>query len=201
MRQQIRSGGVSPARVSTEKVINQFLNSLPKVNSILDVGSKKQRYEGLLGSSTYCCVDITPSPNVDFVCDAHDLPFADNSFDLVLLIEVLEHLENPQKALDEIYRVLRSDGNLILSTRFIFPYHGDPKDFFRFTPEGLSTLMKGFDETTISPAGNVLVSLSMIFLHLLPEPLRKHRLFSWIGYLPTSSRTRFACGYVVKARK
>jgi ubiquinone/menaquinone biosynthesis C-methylase UbiE len=47
------------------------------------------------------------------------MPFSDNSYDLVFLIEVLEHVHNPQKALSEIYRVLKPGGTLIFSVPFI----------------------------------------------------------------------------------
>lgn len=48
--------------------------------------------------------------------DAHSLSFADNSFDLVLFIETIEHLSNPDKAMSEISRVLRNDGRAIIAT-------------------------------------------------------------------------------------
>ena len=51
---------------------------------------------------------------IKFVCaDVHDLPFENNSFEIVTAIETLEHLENPKKALDEIRRVLKPEGHLM----------------------------------------------------------------------------------------
>ncbi len=51
-----------------------------------------------------------------FRIDAHYLPFVDESFDVVIITEVLEHLFSPYRALEEIHRVLKPDGVLILST-------------------------------------------------------------------------------------
>jgi len=55
--------------------------------------------------------------------DAHNLPFKNNSFDLVICTEVLEHVVNPEKVLGEIKRVLTNDGIAIVemdSGNFIF---------------------------------------------------------------------------------
>jgi SAM-dependent methyltransferase len=63
----------------------------------------------------------------------------------VLCTEVLEHLPEPQKAVDEIFRVLKPGGTLLLTTRFLFPIHDAPHDYFRFTKYGLRYLLRGFE--------------------------------------------------------
>lgn len=69
------------------------------------------------------------------------LAFEDESFDYVLSDQVLEHIEgNPQKAINESYRVLRPGGIAIHTTCFVNPVHGVPKNFWRFTPDALSLL-------------------------------------------------------------
>lgn len=45
-----------------------------------------------------------------------NIPFVDNTFDYVLSSEVIEHVTNPKQALHEMYRVLRKDGVLVIST-------------------------------------------------------------------------------------
>lgn len=90
-------------------------------------------------------LDTRPSPSVDIVGDAHDIPLPDNQFDVVLCTEVLEHLHTPQKALDEMRRVLKPGGALILTTRFISPLHDAPGDYFRFTKYGLRHLLREWD--------------------------------------------------------
>lgn len=72
-----------------------------------------------------------------------DLPFEDGEFDAVISDQVLEHVEgNPQHAIDETLRVLKPGGVLVHATCFINPIHGAPSDFWRFTPDGLSLLVK-----------------------------------------------------------
>ncbi|MDD5634514.1 MAG: class I SAM-dependent methyltransferase [Candidatus Omnitrophica bacterium] len=74
-----------------------------------------------------------------------DLPFDDNFFDYAGVDEVIEHVEaNPQDAVDEIYRVLKPGGVAIFTTCLIHPVHGEPKDFWRFTPDALALLSRKF---------------------------------------------------------
>ena len=201
MIKYIKSGGKSPARIATERVINRFLNDMSKTDTILDVGAKNYSQRNLLDNSYYVTCDISSSQNIDVVSDIQNLSFYDNSFDLILCIEVLEHVEKPAIAINELHRVLKESGIVLLSTRFIFPLHPDPKDYYRFTPDSLKELFYKFKNIEIKPAGGLFVSLLMLILHSLPEFAQKHRLFSWAGLVPTNDQTRFACGYVIKATK
>ncbi len=198
---RINSGGLSPARVATEIVVNRILKTKTKKDSILDIGSKKNIQRNLLANSKYVTLDLIKNEEIDVVCDAHNLPFDNGSFDFIMCQEVLEHLENPQLAINEMYRVLKFGGEVILTTRFIFPLHADPYDFYRFTDDGLKKLFEQFKLVNVYPAGGLLVSITMLLIHAVPEWFRKHRLFAWIGKIPVKNNTRFACGYVVEATK
>ena len=63
-------------------------------------------------------LDIDPARKPDLVGDIYHLPFPDGSFPVVVMIEVLEHLQEPARALEEVARVLKPGGKLILTTRF-----------------------------------------------------------------------------------
>ncbi len=78
--------------------------------------------------------------------DIHKLPYDDEEFDFVLTDQVLEHVENPFLAVDEMHRVLKFDGYMILTTCLMTPVHKMPTDFWRFTPDGLNVLCKKFDK-------------------------------------------------------
>lgn len=69
--------------------------------------------------------------------DAQTLPFADGCMDSVALLDVLEHLPEPERALAEIARVLRPGGTLLLQVPFLYPVHDAPYDFRRWTRHGL----------------------------------------------------------------
>jgi SAM-dependent methyltransferase len=77
----------------------------------------------------------------DVYGDAQILPFADNSVDAVLLLDVLEHLPCPDKSFSEIARVLKPKGTFVLKVPFIYPIHDAPLDFQRWTKYGLQQLV------------------------------------------------------------
>ena len=108
---------------------------------ILDIGgSFRDRKEMLFDLGSISTLDIEPGPGIDLVGDAHKLPLTDNSFDLVALFMVLEHLEEPGVALKEIARVLKPQGLLLLTTVQYWHNHPCPKDYYRYTRTGLEYL-------------------------------------------------------------
>lgn len=78
--------------------------------------------------------------------DMQNLSYEDNSFDFMISDQVIEHLEDPKKAIKESYRVLKKGGIAIHTTCFINYIHRCPKDFWRFSPEALRELCKDFSE-------------------------------------------------------
>lgn len=77
--------------------------------------------------------------------DALALPFRDDTFDLVLSQATLEHVTDPQQAVDEMTRVLRPGGRLYIEVAFMQPLHQDPWHYFNVTPHGLDHLCRGLD--------------------------------------------------------
>ena len=67
--------------------------------------------------------------------DMQNLPYDDNSFNFVISDQIIEHLEDPKKAIDESYRVLKNGGTAIHTTCFINAIHHYPKDFWRFSTD------------------------------------------------------------------
>jgi SAM-dependent methyltransferase len=85
------------------------------------------------------------------VGDARFLPFVDGSFDGIICNEVLEHVFEKEKVLDEIRRVLRPGGWIILTAPMSWGLHYEPYDFWRFTPYSLRRLLedRGFQVVRI----------------------------------------------------
>jgi ubiquinone/menaquinone biosynthesis C-methylase UbiE len=75
-----------------------------------------------------------------------NLPFQDALFDFVISDQVLEHIDEPQKAISESLRVLKIGGIAIHTTCFMNYIHPDPKDLWRFTPAALRYLCREFSE-------------------------------------------------------
>src|SRR4051794_21520287 len=107
----------------------------------LDVGGGRGELEAPLRQRgwTYVNVDIGVATGPRAVVgDAGRLPFRDGSFGLVASNDSLEPFAAPARALGEIRRVLRPDGQLVAWVPFLHPFHGD--DFYRYTPVGLQFL-------------------------------------------------------------
>ena len=97
--------------------------------------------------------DVYPSPNIALICDGHKLPFADASFDAVVIQAVLEHVVSPDRVAAEVHRVLRRAGLVYAETPFMQQVHEGAYDFTRFTLSGHRWLFRGFEEID---AGSVL---------------------------------------------
>ena len=74
---------------------------------------------------------------IDYADDIHDLQFADGTFDIVVCNAILEHVEDPQRAIRELRRVLKIGGRIWVEVPFLFPYHPAPEDYWRVTLSGL----------------------------------------------------------------
>jgi SAM-dependent methyltransferase len=79
--------------------------------------------------------------NIDIYSPLHQIPVQSNFFDAILCIAVLEHVENPEEVVPELYRVLKPGGHLILEVPFLQPEHKVPTDFQRYTKDGLVRLV------------------------------------------------------------
>lgn len=90
--------------------------------------------------------DVYFGPRTAVVCDAHDLPFKDNSFDGLVIQAVLEHVVDPYRCVGEIYRVLKPDGLVYAETPFMQQVHLGKYDFTRFTYLGHRRLFRKFAE-------------------------------------------------------
>jgi len=88
----------------------------------------------------YVNLDLFAVPGVDVAADAEHLPFPPEVFERVECDAVLEHVRNPDRVMSEIRRVLKPGGYAHLVTPFCHPFHEYPKDFRRFTIDGLKQL-------------------------------------------------------------
>jgi len=88
----------------------------------------------------YVNLDLFPMPGVDVVGDAEQLPFRAGMFQRVECDAVLEHVRNPRLVMEEIVRVLAPGGYAHLVTPFCHPFHEYPKDYQRFTLDGLKEI-------------------------------------------------------------
>jgi SAM-dependent methyltransferase len=81
---------------------------------------------------------------VDVVLDLHDLQVMDAAVGTALMIDTLEHVEYPHRAMAEVHRVLAEDGVVFMTSVMRFPIHDHPHDYWRFTPDAFRSLLKDF---------------------------------------------------------
>lgn len=148
----------------TRVTLDRFILSHAGDGLTLDLGAQNGPYAASFPRRI--ALDLHPAAHLHLRGDAHTLPFADDSFDTVLCTEVLEHLVEPQRAIDEIFRVLKPGGTLLLTTRFLFPIHDAPHDYFRFTKYGLRYLLRRFEELRIEDETDAVGALAVLVQRL-----------------------------------
>lgn len=82
-------------------------------------------------------IDLFAFPEVDVVADCTRLPYKSGTLDGAISSAVFEHIENPEKVMAEIHRVLKPGGFILTGVPFMQGYHGSPSDFTRWTTLGL----------------------------------------------------------------
>jgi len=120
---------------------------------LLDFGCGSKPYKELFDVQEYIGLDIRESGHyhkseqVDVYYDGKTIPFDDNHFDSIFSSEVLEHVFNLEQILDELHRVTKPGGHLLITLPFVWEEHEIPFDFARYTSFGIDYLLKktGFE--------------------------------------------------------
>ena len=126
---------------------------------------------------------------VDLVGTAYSIPQEDGFFDTALCTAVLEHLEEPEQALRECYRVLKSQGIAIYIVPFIWHLHEEPRDFYRFSKYGLRYLFDkvGFEIVELKALSGFWVTFGQLMVYNMYRfnrgPLKWFRIIEAIGLL------------------
>lgn len=121
--------------------IKEFVSNVAENEIIVELGCGNRRLVPNIIN-----VDLFPFPNVDMTMDIHHTGFRSNSIDYIVLDCVLEHVSEPQKVIDEAYRILKEGGKIICTAPWIFPYHGYPKNFYNISKDGHKLLFSTFSK-------------------------------------------------------
>jgi SAM-dependent methyltransferase len=114
---------------------------------LLDVGCGTKPYKEMFNVASYTGLDIASQTNreigiADDFYDGKRFPYQDSLFDSVLCNQVLEHVFNPDEFLTEINRVLKPEGQLLLTVPFVWDEHEQPFDYARYSSFGLRALLE-----------------------------------------------------------
>lgn len=116
---------------------------------IIELGGSNTLIQHMFNSEGY---SVAPNyPEVD-VTDLKN--YADNTYDFVIMDQVLEHVSNPYKAVSEAHRILKKGGWFINTTPFLIEIHEVPVDFWRFTGDALRELTQQFADVEVNSWGN-----------------------------------------------
>ena len=211
----------SPATYSGYQAIAPAIRRYVR-GKFIDIGCGDMPYKNLILDEVtqYDTLDIERRvQEVKFIGDIQDMNIiSDNSYDSAMCLAVLEHVQNPFRAIVEIHRILKKGGVLILSVPHLSRLHEEPKDFFRYTKYGLQFLLEsaGFNILGITPEAGIFSFLghqfSTIFVCLFWHiPILKRIVFfvnQWLCvrlcYLLDKvfdKRKIFALGYTCVAQK
>jgi ubiquinone/menaquinone biosynthesis C-methylase UbiE len=142
---------------------------------LLDIGCGEKPYAKMLKPyvAEHVGVDhegtLHDKSNIDRFGSAYEIPAEDNEFDSVICTSVLEHLEEPDKAIAECNRVLKTGGVAIYATDLFWHLHEEPRDFYRYTKYGLRYLFEknGFEVLELIPLSGFCVTFGQELVYYL----------------------------------
>jgi SAM-dependent methyltransferase len=158
-------------RASIYRFVAEQARLLPPDTRVLDIGAGEAPYRELFLEQRYVTLDRADTPHsgeVDIHGDADSIPVGDDSFDVVVCTQVLEHVPQPSAALREFRRVLRSGGVLIATVPFVWEEHETPYDYYRYTRYGIKHLAQsaGFSDVVVKPRTDCFTTLAQLLLNV-----------------------------------
>ena len=179
------------ARTELSRILKSLIVSI-NCEKILDVGCGSMPYRKLFNSySVYHGLEFAKESSdlktkATHFYDGTFFPYKDETYNVVLCSQVLEHSFSPKILLTEIFRVLEVKGTLCLTIPFLWPEHEQPYDSQRFTSFGLINILKGVGFNVVSvkktnPGLTALIQLTIEWLESLGRKLIKGKftLLTW----------------------
>jgi len=167
-------------------VRNRLLKGISKYatdlkGDLLDFGCGSKPYRDLFTVNSYTGVDIEnpghshANEQIDFYYDGKKLPFEEKRFDSVFTTEVFEHVFNLPEILPDINRVMKINGQILITCPFAICEHEQPNDFARYSSFALKDIMKknGFEVVRFEKLGNsveTVTQLWIMYLHINIHP-------------------------------
>lgn len=161
-----------------DSAVTRFAEGLASGVLLLDVGAGSGHYRDAFSKQFYLAIDRgyeqKDLAGLSTVADIHAIPFARNSIDAAICLEVLEHVMDPDSVLEEIFRVLKPGGLAMISTPFCVGVHMQPYDYFRYTQFALSEKIRraGFELVSIQPRGGFFTLLASLIARFPDELFR-----------------------------
>ncbi len=147
-------------RILIKEFVNIIAKNLSTPEPIFEFGalqiSTQEEFaniRSLFPDKEYIGCDMREGPGVDKVLNLHNIELPSESVGTVIILDTLEHVEFPRKAIEEAHRILKADGILVITSVMYFPIHNYPADYWRYTPEAFKSLLKPFKSSFVDFAG------------------------------------------------
>jgi SAM-dependent methyltransferase len=133
--------------------------AIPLSGPVLEIGAARIA-EGVEGDlrpllpKAYLGLDMREEQGVNVIGNAERLPLAEGGLGTIVTVATMEHISDPIRTAQEMHRVLRPSGILIMTPIFCFPIHAYPSDYWRFTPECFNLLLSRFGCRIVSALGS-----------------------------------------------
>lgn len=162
------------------RFVQRAASSTSAGQRVIDVGAGELKYKAYFAHCQYVSNDLCIGDDdwsyagIDIVSSAYDISVESDSFDVVLCIQVLEHLDSPDRAFEEFRRILKPGGYAYVSAPLLAGEHQQPHDFFRFTRYGLTSIgeRNGLKVLSIAPHGGCIIAAEVLlwaaFWDMLP---------------------------------
>jgi len=148
---------------------------------MLDFGCGAKPYKAIIDVQQYIGLDFPSEGHdhtnevIDVFYDGKTIPFEDNYFDSIFSSEVFEHVFNLEEILNELFRVLKPGGIILITCPFAIGEHEQPNDYARYTSFALKHLMRkaGFDIIHYEKLGgsiDAIVQLRLTYFQLSIMP-------------------------------
>lgn len=169
------------SRKGLYEFLSREFSTIPTSSKVLTVGAggrvtdllyKHAREQGF----DVLVLDIDKGRGPDMVGDICKVDFKDCEFDVVVMSEVLEHVQSPQEALANVHASLKEDGKLVLTVPFILPIHERPYDYYRFTRYGLEFLLNNFKDVQVSERNSYFEAIDVLWARLWQGNTRSARI-------------------------
>ncbi len=156
-----------------EKFFDEKIREIAKEKIVFDIGGGNRfqkelvPYKKYFADCDYKTIDTNAKYKPDILADIHNLSIPDNFADGVICKAVLEHVEDPTRVVEEIYRILKTGGKCFIYVPFLHVYHGlrGGKDFWRFSEDGIRYLLKRFKKIEICPVRGHLETIANFLPH------------------------------------
>ncbi len=151
-------------KIRRDQWVQEVASSIPAGSRVLDIGAGSGPYREFFSHCTYQTQDFAQLSDeqlwgksgytkIDYVCDLTAIPLENGTIDVILCTEVLEHIAEPLKAIEEFSRLLKPGGQMILTVPLGSGLHQMPHHYYGgFTPYFFSRFLPelGFSSQTVT---------------------------------------------------